>query len=151
MLTANYLKFVSHQFIFKTFVAFKDIKPASKFHFLVIPKKHIPNVKSLTLSDKEMGRYFRLNKFLANYLQFIFSVESMKRIMLEILASNSQTDLDQISLGFHLPPFNSIKHLHLHGISPKSDVGFIGRMIFRENSWWYQTVDSVIRSLPAES
>ena len=53
------LKFVLlHQCLFQNFVAFKDIKPASKFHFLVIPKKHIPNVKSLTLDDKEMGKNF---------------------------------------------------------------------------------------------
>jgi hypothetical protein len=39
-------------------VAFKDIKPAAKFHFLVIPKQHIPDVKSLTKKDKEMGENF---------------------------------------------------------------------------------------------
>jgi hypothetical protein len=71
----------------------------------------------------------------------------MKKIMLEILATNNQTEQDQ-HLGFHIPPFTTVKHLHLHGMSPKSDMGFIGRMIFKENSWWYKTVDNVIDSLP---
>ncbi len=35
-------------------IAFKDIKPASKFHFLIIPKKHIINTKALTINDKPM-------------------------------------------------------------------------------------------------
>lgn len=38
----------------ENFILFKDIKPASSFHFLVIPKKHIPNVKALTTADKPM-------------------------------------------------------------------------------------------------
>jgi Scavenger mRNA decapping enzyme C-term binding len=65
--------------------------------------------------------------------------------------SNNQTDLNEISLGFHLPPFNSVKHLHLHGIAPKSEMRFFGRWIFKENTWWYKNVDSVIDSLPESS
>jgi hypothetical protein len=73
----------------------------------------------------------------------------MKKIMLDILANNNQSDTAEISLGFHIPPFYSIKHLHLHGIAPKSEMGFIGRMVFKENSFWYKTVDTVIETLPA--
>lgn len=72
----------------------------------------------------------------------------MKRIMLDLLSKENQTDANDISLGFHLPPFNSVKHLHLHGISPKSEMRFLQRLIFRENSFWYKTVDNVINSLP---
>jgi hypothetical protein len=73
----------------------------------------------------------------------------MKAHMLALLEKNNQTDLEQISLGFHVPPFNSVKHLHLHGISKKSEMGFIGRMIFREDSYWYKTIDIIINSLPS--
>lgn len=40
------------------FIVFRDIKPASKFHFLIIPKKHVANTKSLTAADKPMREYF---------------------------------------------------------------------------------------------
>lgn len=40
----------------ENFVAFNDIKPASKFHFLIIPKKHIINTKALTTADKPMRK-----------------------------------------------------------------------------------------------
>ena len=46
----------------------------------------------------------------------------MKNHLLELLEKNGQTS--DISLGFHIPPFNSVKHLHLHGISPKDEMGF---------------------------
>jgi len=35
-------------------IAFKDIKPLSPVHILVIPKKHIPSVDHLELQDKEL-------------------------------------------------------------------------------------------------
>lgn len=37
---------------------FPDIKPASKMHILIIPKKHIEDVKALTPADKELGKLF---------------------------------------------------------------------------------------------
>jgi galactose-1-phosphate uridylyltransferase len=39
-------------------IAFKDIKPAASHHYLIIPKKHIPNVKSLTTNDKPMRKCY---------------------------------------------------------------------------------------------
>lgn len=72
----------------------------------------------------------------------------MKRIMLELLAKNDQNNTNEISLGFHVPPFNSVKHLHLHGISPTSEMKLIGRWVFRPDSYWYKTVDTIINSLP---
>lgn len=68
--------------------------------------------------------------------------------MTSLLVKEGQNNTSEMSLGFHMPPFNSVKHLHLHGISPKSEMSFIARWIFRENSYWYKTVDTVIESLP---
>lgn len=36
-------------------LVFNDIKPASKFHYLVITKQHIKNVKSLTEEHKQLS------------------------------------------------------------------------------------------------
>lgn len=35
-------------------IAFRDIKPAAKFHFLIIPKIHIKNTKALTTNHKTL-------------------------------------------------------------------------------------------------
>lgn len=72
----------------------------------------------------------------------------MKRIGL-LLSEKHQNSRDQISLGFHVAPFNSIKHLHLHAISPKDSMGFLARLIFKENSFWYKSVDTIIQSIKA--
>lgn len=60
-------------FYFQTFVAFKDIRPAAQFHFLLIPKKHIENTNALTASDKQMGEFW--NKFSGNLIQ-VFNIFS---------------------------------------------------------------------------
>lgn len=72
----------------------------------------------------------------------------MKTKILELMGKNNQNDINEISLGFHIPPFNSVNHLHLHAISKKSDMSLIGRWIFREDSYWYKTFDSIYDSLP---
>lgn len=70
----------------------------------------------------------------------------MKKHLEDLLEKNGQTS--DISLGFHIPPFNSVKHLHLHGISPKSEMGFLAGWIFREGTFYYKSFDTVFNSLP---
>lgn len=50
-------------------------------------------------------------------------------------------------LGFHWPPFNTISHLHLHAISPQSEMSLISRAMFKPDSWWFVTVSKIINSL----
>jgi galactose-1-phosphate uridylyltransferase len=65
-------KKTSTEFLFENdeFVAFRDIKPASTFHFLIIPKKHIMNTSSLTVDDKPMRKinsYFQSYQMMMNF------------------------------------------------------------------------------------
>jgi Scavenger mRNA decapping enzyme C-term binding len=64
--------------------------------------------------------------------------------MIELLAQHNETDSNEISLGFHMPPFNSVKHIHLHGIAPKREMRFFARWIFKENTLWFKSIDDVI-------
>ncbi|XP_032528429.2 adenosine 5'-monophosphoramidase HINT3-like [Danaus plexippus] len=96
---------------------FRDIKPASDYHILTIPKRHIDDVKCLTSADKEL-------------------VQKMLATAKELLAKNNLS-LEDARFGYHWPPFRSIKHLHLHTIAPESKMGFIGNMVFRKNSFWF--------------
>ncbi|PVG04105.1 HIT-like protein [Serendipita vermifera] len=76
------------------YTMFVDRTPAAIQHYLVIPKKHIESVRTLSKADVplvrdmwNMGeRYFDLHEIQQKDRRF----------------------------GFHIPPFNSVDHLHLH-------------------------------------
>ena len=81
-------------------VVFNDKYPMSRFHILVIPKDHIKNVNSLSNKHLDLLNYMKKN-----------AIEHMLK------KSNDIKESDMI-FGFHVPPFNSIEHLHLHCIVP---------------------------------
>nr|CAD7405020.1 unnamed protein product [Timema cristinae] len=110
------------------YVAFSDIKPASKYHYLIIPKQHISDAKSLVPEQKTL-------------------VEDLVRIAKQILEQTG-ADLSDVRFGFHWPPFHSISHLHLHAIAPASQMGFISRGIFKPDSWWFVTWSEVLATNP---
>lgn len=54
--------------------------------------------------------------------------------------SENNGNVDDIVMGFHWPPFNSINHLHLHVISPASEISMIHRQMYKPNSSWFVSV-----------
>jgi len=108
-------------------VVFPDIRPASKNHLLVVTKEHIKDAKSLTTSQIEL-----LDRL----------VQTGTKVLTDNLMKEGETVdetqlLSKTLMGFHWPPFHTISHLHLHVISPSDQIGFIGRIIFRPNSYWF--------------
>ncbi|TFK34608.1 HIT-like protein [Crucibulum laeve] len=119
----------------EAFIAFKDHKPASMHHFLVITKAHVESVRTLQKSDVPL-------------------ITSMKTIGDKLL-----DDLDVPSsmrrMGFHIPPFNSVYHLHLH-VQGLPYTGFDrgvkypiarGRGSHQKGFSWFAEVDQSIRIL----
>lgn len=122
-------------------LVFKDIKPAAKHHFLSIPKKHITNINSLTKDDIPLGitiRYIFINQ-IKTYLLVNKLVEEGKKVLLE-----QGGETENMLLGFHCPPFNAISHLHLHVISPRNEMSFLSRIMFKPKSWWFITVSALV-------
>ncbi|TFK45813.1 HIT-like protein [Heliocybe sulcata] len=76
------------------FTVFRDYNPSAVHHFQVIPKKHVENVKVLRKDDVEL-------------------VKTMGAIGHRALDSLN-VPIAARRLGFHVPPYNSVGHLHLH-------------------------------------
>ncbi|XP_066260286.1 adenosine 5'-monophosphoramidase HINT3-like [Euwallacea similis] len=109
-------------------IIFKDIKPAAEHHYLAIPKEHIMNVNSLNTPDHK-GLLERL-------------ISEGKKVIQE-----HGGNVNDLILGFHLPPFNTVDHLHLHLISPASSMSFLHKIMFMANSLWFATAEQIQRKL----
>ncbi|XP_037933805.1 histidine triad nucleotide-binding protein 3-like [Teleopsis dalmanni] len=109
------------------FVIFEDIRPTSKYHFLAVTKRHIESVKVLTKNDIDMIR--RMETGLKQYY------------------TSRGIDNNDAIFGFHQPPAISVKHLHMHGIAPKSTMSFINRLVFKSGTFWFKTVEEQIRAI----
>jgi len=108
-------------------VIFKDIRPAAKHHYLIVTREHYKNAKILDHSHLGL-------------------VEQMVCEGKSFLSSQGG-DVSDVRFGFHWPPFHSIAHLHLHVISPVKDMGFVSRLIFRPDCYWFVSSDYVINRL----
>ena len=100
---------------------FHDSNPAAPYHLLVIPKVMIRDASTLTHADAPLVRRMRRK-----------AVEQMRAAVAEAEAEGVAEgdcggggegrafDEDELLLGFHMPPGNSVAWLHLHAIYPRS-------------------------------
>ena len=75
--------------------AFHDRSPGATVHVLVCPRRHVEDCTSLRTSAEER--------------ELVLHMRSVGETLLSQLAPGADT-----VLGFHVPPFTSIPHLHLH-------------------------------------
>ncbi|KIM33398.1 hypothetical protein M408DRAFT_326124 [Serendipita vermifera MAFF 305830] len=119
------------------YVMFMDKWPGATWHYLVVPKAHIASVRDLGPDDVEM-------------------VEDL------LAMGKSYFDAEQIPeenrrFGFHIPPFSSIPHLHLHCLAMpfKNKTQKMKYFLSRRDDsseyskgWgWFIEVDQVIHTL----
>ncbi|XP_029965415.1 histidine triad nucleotide-binding protein 3-like [Salarias fasciatus] len=107
-------------------LCFRDVKPGAVHHFLVISRIHIDNCKCLK----------------QNHIALVERMEKMGRSALEKVC-----DLKDIRLGFHIPPFSSVPHLHLHALAPASQMAFKSQLRYGPQSHWFITVEEVLTQL----
>ena len=110
------------------YICFRDIHPASRHHYLIVPIAHQPEAKYLTQEHADM-------------------VQQMIGVGENVLKTQGG-NVDDFRMGFHWPPFTSVKHLHLHVISPVSEMGFFSKhLVYRPNSLVFVTHDWLLNRL----
>eukprot|EP01031_Cornospumella_fuschlensis_P038377 gene38377-46642_t len=111
------------------YVAFHTIAPATRTHLLITPREHIKSVKSL---QGEEGALI---------------VEELVRVGRIALKEHA----DDALYCFHVPPFNSIDHLHLHAIAQPENMGILASAKYTTGTWYCQSAEQVIQRLRAVS
>mmetsp|Transcript_15181 Transcript_15181/g.25207 ORF Transcript_15181/g.25207 Transcript_15181/m.25207 type:complete len:217 (+) Transcript_15181:110-760(+) len=91
-------------------LGFQDRSPKAPFHALIIPKTYIKNVFDLDQKD-------------------VFLVEDMHTMAMDLLNTYQPEAVSQKDyiLCYHVPPFNSVNHLHLHVLAPASEMAWFYR------------------------
>lgn len=110
------------------FVVFHTIKPASRLHLLVTPREHIKNVRSL------------------KGWEGADLVEDLVKAGRAALGA----DAEGAKYCFHIPPYNSIDHLHLHAIADPSNMTFTGKIKYSVNQWYCDSAEQVVERLRRE-
>ena len=115
-------------------LAFQDKYPKSRLHGLVIPKRYIKDVSSLTPSDVEL-------------------LQEMHELGLSLIQQyepQAYAHGDYVTC-YHVPPFTSVDHLHLHVLAPASEMNFIYRMKYWRGMRWCIDDEVVIDRLESGS
>lgn len=102
-------------------LAFEDRAPAADFHGLVIPKRHVRSVFDLRPGEPAS-------------LELVRDLHAAARALLARHSPDAYDTGDYV-VCFHVPPFYSVDHLHLHVLAPASTM-----------AWWrrdgkYRTLD----------
>mmetsp|Transcript_35470 Transcript_35470/g.99942 ORF Transcript_35470/g.99942 Transcript_35470/m.99942 type:complete len:143 (-) Transcript_35470:381-809(-) len=110
-------------------VLFGDKYPSCEHHFLCCPRRHIPNVSSLTEEDLPL-----LRRMVA--LADTFVLEKLPKV----------SPPRPILMGFHVPPFGSIDHLHMHVLV--GDLSFFAGLKY--TGFWFISTGDLIAKLEKE-
>ncbi|KAJ3210106.1 hypothetical protein HDU67_005647 [Dinochytrium kinnereticum] len=133
-------------------VAFKDINPSARVHLLVVPVKHVDNVLNLTHHDIPL-----LNRMREIGVQLL---SQDPRFQPPAASQDVESLHPMMRVGFHVPPFTSVPHLHLHAIGLPfhnwvravkypSDMPAKRRVksIFPRVMRWFVSVETLVQSL----
>jgi len=113
-----------------TLLAFCDRAPRAKFHALIIPKRWIRTVQDLTTSD----------------LPLLYEMKQMADDLITTAAGPAkETNAHHLAV-FHVPPFHSVDHLHLH-VLDRGSVDWLGRLKYAPETRYCTEFQTVIDRL----
>jgi diadenosine tetraphosphate (Ap4A) HIT family hydrolase len=113
-------------------LAFQDIHPRAPLHALIIPKRFVQDISTLTPDD----------------VPLLQDMHAMAIQLLQHYHPNALSQQDDYILCFHVPPFTSVSHLHLHVLAPASQMKFYYKKIkYTSETRWCTSYDRVLTRL----
>jgi diadenosine tetraphosphate (Ap4A) HIT family hydrolase len=114
-----------------TLFSFQDRTPRADFHALIISKREIGSILDLSAAD----------------LPMLYAMKNMADDLLLLDQDEQQDQDDDYKLVFHVPPFTSVPHLHLHVLAPVESMGCFARLKYWSETPWCTSWDSVVARL----
>ena len=118
------------------FIVFRTLKPYAEHHLLVCPKRHVISVHELKgKEDADMvERMVKLGDKCLNSLEYTQKVPQGEVVVHKHC--------------FHIPPYNSIDHLHLHSIGT-GDAGmdWFGRLKYWDSTFYCKSAEIIVEEL----
>jgi diadenosine tetraphosphate (Ap4A) HIT family hydrolase len=112
-----------------TYFAFHDHRPAASLHGLVIPKHYVISLDSLSKKEEDLVILLELQEM---------GLEVVRKL------SPEAYEKKDFKLCFHVPPFISVGHLHLHVLAPASEMNFAFKLKFWAGSRWCTDIEDVL-------
>jgi len=114
-------------------LGFQDRTPRAPLHALIIPKQYIKSV--FELNEKDIDLLGDMHDMAMDLIQTYYP-KAAKR--------------EDYILCYHVPPFNSVDHLHLHVLAPASEMSWIYRFVkYLVGTRWCAGETDVIQRLQA--
>ncbi|CAM9099203.1 unnamed protein product [Ascophyllum nodosum] len=114
-------------------MAFRDPNPAAPYHFLIVPMiDAVRNPKQLTVQHIDLLEQM---------------IEVGKKLLKDRAGLTPNQQTAQASLGFHMPPWTGVPHLHMHAIAPLKSLKWWQRLNFLAGSFWYQSAEKILEHL----
>ena len=119
------------------FIVFRTLKPYAEHHLLVCPKRHVTSVHELS-GEEDAKMIERMVKFGQKCLD---SLEYTEKKVLE-----GESIMHKYC--FHIPPYNSIDHLHLHSIGlGDASMNWFGRLKYWDSTFYCKSAELIIAQL----
>ncbi|KAG1711753.1 hypothetical protein DVH05_008996 [Phytophthora capsici] len=130
-------------------VVFRPLRPIVPSHVLIVPRAHIRNVNRLAARHRELvARMHRVAEAVMAKGPENGAVEDVEQQPEEPEEVHTQGDENRVRYSFHVPPFNSIDHVHMHAfLDDPRRLGYYGRLKYRTESWWCRSYEQVMARL----
>ena len=129
------------------YFVFRNKFPVTKNHLLVSPKEHIQNFNILKGNDGAV----MVNEMMDIGNEAIATLNHKEKHDIKGKATYKSPTTEELEIlqCFHVPPTNSVDHLHLHVIPNPKSMSYFNYMKYLTNTRWCITGDRAIELLKA--